>query len=501
MWSYLSYPAAWKPYVHVLAALAIWLFAVVLLADEQSSTIMTQLDKAHLYSLNKLPYNYTSVAWSTIQNIFTGVTTPGFPNVWVPGTDDAVGGCMSATTLSTVTGCPAKRAGIVTAVRSLTNCDLYYQSQACACQNWILRGIANDSSAVGASPNRYVGNGQLAASEATSSFTNGRNITGMSAQYLKAIESCHWLYRSSYVAAENNGQIVRRVVLFFILTTLITGNAVTYFFFRGPKTAWAVACRVLVVLVWPIVGYFVGIGLELSFAPLLSNMMITPLFILILYESLVDSDGRHDAFLHPFFFAEILPILTVMALVENEVLDFDNVLVEVLKAHAISYLYLGVTWFTVKSQGAEHNKAEMLFYSRKSQQDGLLIASMLAVLVTVNTAMAPYTYTPAPNLLWWLPSVFCLFAFVAVIWISPWDRFKDYNSAKLGADAKRPDEAMGYVKNEALYISLVLLVLTTLVAVYFWRDFSLDWHAMLENMPTRSVQVNVTWTWLNPGAF
>ena len=82
--------------------------------------------------------------------------------------------------------------------------------------------------------------------------------------------------------------------------------------------------------------------------------------------------------------------------------------------------------------------------------------------------------------------------------MAPWDRFKDYESTKLGPGQKRPDESKGYIKNEALYISLAVLALTALACIYFWRDYSLDYHAMWENMPSRSVALNWTNVWLNP---
>lgn len=484
MWSYLSYPVCWKGYVHVLAALALWVFAVILLATEQNNSVMIQIDRAHTYSLNKYPQNFAT-AFSSIQQAFA--------TYWLPADDS---GCMALTNLTPSPTCLSKRTNLVNSVRANTNCDLYYQSPACNCINWVLRGIANDTQ-TGGGPNRYAGNGQAAM--LNSAYQGScRNISGMSSQFQKALESCHYLYHSSYLAGESGSTIVRRVMLLFLLTTLVTGNAVTYFFLRGPKDWWAVALRIAGMIIWPLLAWLTAISVEFNFGTLISAIVGPPFFILFFYELMADTAGVHDAFINPFFFAEILPVLAAMALVENEVLDFDNILIEILKCHMVSFLYLGVAWFTVKSQDSEHSKAEMVFYTRKAQQEAILISTFLAFLITVNSAMAPYTVAPTLNVLWWLPSVFTIFAFVAILWMAPWDRFKDYESTKLGPGQKRPDESKGYIKNEALYISLAVLALTALACIYFWRDYSLDYHAMWENMPSRSVALNWTNVWLNP---
>ena len=55
-------------------------------------------------------------------------------------------------------------------------------------------------------------------------------------------------------------------------------------------------------------------------------------------------------------------------MVENSVIDYDNLTFEILKAHAISFAYLGIVWFQVKFREQEHNHKDMLLYTRRPQQ-------------------------------------------------------------------------------------------------------------------------------------
>ena len=118
---------------------------------------------------------------------------------------------------------------------------------------------------------------------------------------------------------------------------------------------------------------------------------------------------------------------------------------------------------------------------------------MLVSLISVNTAMAPYTAACYLNVVWWLPTIFVLFNLFAVLWVDTWDKFRETpatNSVR--------QETPGHIKNDALYISSVLLIITAILTAYYWRDYSIVLRAPSENLPLRSVQVNSSLFWLTP---
>lgn len=97
------------------------------------------------------------------------------------------------------------------------------------------------------------------------------------------------------------------------------------------------------------------------------------------------------------------------------------------------------------------------------------------------------------NYLLWCPLMFVLTAFFGVLWVSDVDRFKELYSEK--AQHRDP---VALRPNGSLFLSSLVLIITALVTVYYWRDFSIVWHATQENLPMRSVQFNASYPWLNP---
>ncbi len=157
---------------------------------------------------------------------------------------------------------------------------------------------------------------------------------------------------------------MRRVGLLFVLSTMVTGNAVVYFMLpMGYSGSSNSATRLLGILIWPIVSLVTVAGLEGSALNLLLYIMLPPFIILFWYEW-YSMSAHKIQFIHPFFFAVITATLAVIGLVENEVLDYDNITFEIWKAHMISFLYFGLLWFTSKKQMHENSTG---FMSRAQQ--------------------------------------------------------------------------------------------------------------------------------------
>ena len=335
-----------KPYVHVIAALCLWVFALTLLATEQASSIMINIDRVHTYSLNKAPGTYDqNGARSTIQSYFA--------SNWLPADDQ---GCMALTNWTGNATCTAKRNGLVTTTRSALNCDIY-RSPGCNCVNQILKGISNDTNPNPLLPNTFTG----------SFATIGRNMTGQSATVLLNLESCHYLFHSVYLAGESGSTLVRRAALLFLITTMVAFNALFYVLFHGVWMHWSAMSRSTLALIGPLFVFITALATESATINLVLYIMFPPLVILALYEYFAHT-SPHEPFLHPFFFAEILPALVTLAMVENSVIDYDNLTFEIFKAHAISFAYMGIVWFNMNFRAQEHNKKDMLLYTRRPQQ-------------------------------------------------------------------------------------------------------------------------------------
>jgi len=203
--------------------------------------------------------------------------------------------------------------------------------------------------------------------------------------------------------------------------------------------------------------------------------------------------------MHPYFFATILSTFWVMALIENSVFDYDNIVVEIWKSHLIACVYFAVSWFytDLDSADKEHKRE---FY-KKPAQDAIYIGAVLAVSITFSTCLSPFTAVAYFNLLWYVPLAFVLLCFFSVLWVGEQDRFYQfYYDADIDKKVVSKASVQGvsfYIPTGKLYVSAILLLLVQLVVIYYWRDFSSAWHAIYENIPMRSVQYNTSYSWLN----
>jgi hypothetical protein len=340
-----------KPYVHVVIALGLWIFAVILLAFEQNNTMMLKLDQLRTYALNKIPFMYDGVGGARA-TIITNFNTQ-----WTIPNDDI--GCFALVNWTGNAACTAKRNLLVTSTRSAMGCDIY-RAPGCNCANQVLKAIANDTNPNLAQPNTFTG----------VFATIGRNVTGQQANILAALDACHFMHHPVYVAVEtaNGNTMVRRVSMLYILTTFVTGNAVLYFLFVGPaeQRGYNWMPRIIAILLWPIIAAVVPVVLENGATNIVILILLPPLLILLWYEWVVMSSHKTQ-FMHPYFFAVIIATLSVISLVENSVFDYDNIVFEIWKSHMVSCLYFGVLWFSSKAQLSNNEKHRGLYLNRPQQ--------------------------------------------------------------------------------------------------------------------------------------
>jgi cytochrome c oxidase subunit IV len=466
-----GYHVIYKPATHILGALGLWVFLLILLFVENGVDLSKRLDQLHTYQLQKYPLNYDN-AKETIRATFAAN--------W----DDA---CMAATSFGSVpAGCSTKRAALVTGARAALGCDVY-RSASCSCMNQILRGINNDSNHASTTALNTIG----------TLGTAGKSLGGYRESILYALDSCHYLHHHTQLAAETGPTWVRRTGLAFLLSTLITGNLIAAFVVQ--TTRWG---RILTTLVFPTLGVLVVYFMENSALNLLLYIIVPPALLFVWSEFLLPSLKR-GPFISPYFFGAILATLNAIALSENDVLDYDVITTEVMKGHLVSYLYFGAAWFVASAE--DDPAASKASYMKKPAQDSLYIASLLAAGVTVGSALAPYTAVAYLNMLWWLPTLFVVGGFFGVLWVGEMDRFSDYSHTDVEDRRGKYQTTLandpGHIRNGTLYLSSLLLASLTLVVIWYWRDYSLTYHTLFELVPTRTIQSNSSYAWLNPALF
>ena len=119
--------------------------------------------------------------------------------------------------------------------------------------------------------------------------------------------------------------------------------------------------------------------------------------------------------LHPFYFQLCLYALSVLALVENGVLNSDVILFEVLKSHAISFLYMSmVVYFTIASD----SQSDKSIIRSQAVQESVLKINYLAICLSLLPFVSAYEPNFQCLIMWLMPFLWVLVSFGCISWVS-----------------------------------------------------------------------------------
>jgi len=178
-----------KPLMHILCALGIWVFILVLVLMEQNNFMTLRIDQVKTYTLRKVPQKWDLTYSQIVSNL----------NIIWTAADDRV--CFAAS--GSVGTCAAKRQQVVTSVRQSLSCD-QYRSAFCSCVNQLLQPVADDL--VNFFP---IANGSF--------FFTSKNVNGTLPTILNGIDACHYLHHGTFIAQQTGDTWLRRTHLLFIL--------------------------------------------------------------------------------------------------------------------------------------------------------------------------------------------------------------------------------------------------------------------------------------------
>lgn len=453
-----------KHWVHLGIALSMWVATLALLGVVNKDWRSGRLDSISAYQLKKQPPKYSD-SRGTVLKLFDDIgweTEPCMAKTMFNGTGDR--------------DCYVKRTDIVTKTRAEMGCT-NNRSPSCNCLTLVLRALADDNS-TNILPGGFNG--------------FGLNVQGARRNLTAALEECRWLHRNPFVADKPSGLTVRRVGLLFYLTTLTTFNLVDqsfmYLITPGFSEAGVAYSRGVLGLVAALLGLLVNLMVDTATATILVYVSIFPLFQLFWMEYVLQGALRNRPWLHPFYFTAILGVVTIIALVENSVFDFDNLQSELFNVSAIGFAYTVVVWFS----GASKTVPSIHARARPSH-DALSVLVYYAVFRVLLTTLAPYTTAPALNYLWLAPLVFALFGFGSSTWLQ-----------KVYEDEKRvkgeSDKALAKFSHYTNNMSIIQLVLQFAVLWYYLAIHTRVDLTLISSVVFNSVQMNTTATqnWQTP---
>jgi len=453
-----------KPLVYLAVAFGIWASTVYLMSVNRDG-MLSRIENIRPYKLKKLFEKYEDV-WNEAKKKVN--------DRWTTGPDDA---CFALTSVAADANCLAKRSGIVTDLRATFKCGVAeYRSPFCSCLHKVLDVITPDNRLGTATP-----------SVPTATFltaVKNANLKGGKDEFLKSVESCHYLHHTTTVADQPDNPWARHSIILFILSTVVTLAILDFYVL----IAFNAYIRLFVILAFLFFIVFLPSVVipnnSSTYATNVGFFVLLPTIVIFVWVELMmtDQDKAHFPYLHPGYFPIIHAMLTIYALSQNGVLDEDLLRTEIFKSHTLSYLYLCLCFYSsmdgVKSLD-----------DTKSIQDSTFWTTVATLLIAGSSGLVPYAQEAQYNVLWYLPLAFVVSTVVGVLWVDTKDRLGGSN------DTYRKEP----ITLGTLYQSTALLVIVAFAVWYGVSDYWKVERLFVERYYTTSIQYNTTYQpWQNP---
>ena len=446
-----------KQYTHLLAPLVLWVIGLALYIVTITNDIPKRVDSIRTYRMHKHPVDFPNAMYD-VKNAFLAN--------WV--TDD----CYILTSFGSNPTCKAQRAALKTAITTAVECDIY-NSEMCNCIAQVTNGIADST-----------GNA-------------GKNLGGWKDATVYAIESCRWLMHNAHTAVYYGKPWAQKTAILLLILTLATANGfdwvVMNYWLQGE--GWDETSKSLLktgaFLLWGFLTMIISVTLDNSTYMIFILILIPPIVLLFLYEMYKGAYNFTDRpFIHPYVFCCILGALTFLAHAEMGIVDYDVLVYEVFKCNVVSYIYLQVVWkYMIKDTKEDYSKSRFV-------EQGTLRGVILAFLMYITGVLAPYPVSCNTVAMWYTPLLWVVLAFASVAWVTSFN-YDEY----FGDRSEKKGQKHWKLNSASRYVSGIMLIFLLLIVLYYLRENSTVFRALIDNYPTNTMQYNLTNTWQRPPTF
>ena len=208
---------------------------------------------------------------------------------------------------------------------------------------------------------------------------------------------------------------------------------------------------------------------------------------------------------HPFHFSILYNCVVVLALTENGVTNYAIIISELMKAQAISMLFMSISWFymsqKVKTEYGPNGKDEsrgVLWKANeavlvsKEIQFAVLVSGLLIPIMGLLTIFAPYVYSNYSLSFLCAPLVFSTISLTSTLWIQDMKLDDEY-----GIDAKKTSDRDFYeFTGGQLYASLLVLSFGLYTTMYLMHEHILTCRSFYDFWPSNSIQYDTSFPFL-----
>jgi hypothetical protein len=307
----------------------------------------------------------------------------------------------------------------------------------------------------------------------------------------EAVEEAPKLFHSSYRAMQSNSFIVMRSMLYNLIGFAILGNFIVHVldsYTRIEKNLWS---RFLVLLGGFFSTFFVSSVYVFwnsgAWGPLM--LIALPAFFNLLYFEMFLDPTMVRPWIHPYMFTVVYSCLSLLALVENDVLNYSIVIVELLKAQAASQLYMSVTWYWV----GLHEKMRLgsvmeKMYRTKEVQWALYMSLVVVTLFPGTLYYAPYNFSNEFQFMAASPVLFTFLSLASTLYLQDLRLDDQYDDKSPSAE---PVSA-SHITSSKLYVSMLVLGFGTLVVFNLMGEHWRTYRAYLDAVPDKAMQYDLS---------
>ncbi len=316
----------------------------------------------------------------------------------------------------------------------------------------------------------------------------------------RIIEEAPRLLHGAFKAVESDSTMVIRSSLFNLITVVIFANLLIHVV---DETGWKQNyIRVIVRAVAFLLVYLMSFVFVIIYPGTIMGFLLilgTGTLNLVYFEMYLDPTIVRP-WIHPFTFAVIYMSLVALALVQNNILDYNLFVVHMLVAAAASQLFMSNAWFRMgmdeKMRLLENPSGRSLkkVYVTKETQFGLFMGMFLQLALPLYLIMAPYAFTYDSLFLALSPAIFSVLALFSLSIVEGMQLDDEYGTAMEQKELEMHWEPhMPFsttITGAKLYASMLLLFFGTLVTLVYMGEHMQTARAFMDNMPENSIQLD-----------
>jgi hypothetical protein len=405
--------------------------------------------------------------------------------------------CQAMTDL-TATGanvleCKNKRVDLRDTILSHLKCTVY-NSQVCSYLRLVLASLAKTSTT------EWIDNADHTLGHKVVGHNLADKPTGGDELYreilYEAVEDSAILFHGSYKAVESESFIVLRSLLYNLITFAMLGNFIVHVLSSYKIVENHMWTRILTLFAGFFGTFFVSSVLVFvnpgAWGPLL--LISIPAFFNLGYFEMFLDPTMVRPWIHPYTFTMVYSSLSVLSLVENDVLNYAVLVVEVLKAQAASQLYMSVVWYWVGLQEKLRLKSKLLnMYRTKEVQWALYVSLIMVMLFPLTSYFAPYDYSHNFEFMASSPAFFAILALVSTLYLQDLRLDDQYDDSSINGDTSVPPT---HLTSSKLYVALLMLGFTTLVVFNLLGEHWRTYRSTLDALPDKAMQYDLSMPFL-----